>query len=368
MPADAPGKDAANSAAQAHGGEAAPAAPAAPTGASAIPFGAVTALTSALRYRDASTADHSQRVADLCVATAKDLMSVGDCFVLEVAALLHDIGKLGVPDAILLKPGPLSDEEWKTMRAHDRMGAEIVAAAFGSDELTGIVQAHHAWFGGSPRDPGLPTGHHIPLRARILSIADAYDAMTSDRVYRKGRGREEAFAELRRCAGVQFDPDLVERFIRVVTAADSGRSGKATEAELALARVQQQIERLGHALDARHHAAACDGGPAGCDRGAGRHGRRRQGRRRAGALRRGQRRRTGRRDKGERADGVVPLDDEPIARSTGAVRKSPRRRSRSIPGHGRLNQSHHPSAARVRCTRALSGPPEPRSRNIPAAR
>ena len=230
------------------GGEgSAPAAPAP----SPIPYGAVTALMSALRYRDPSTADHSQRVADLCVATAKDLVSVGDCFVLEVAALLHDIGKLGVPDAILLKPGPLSDAEWKIMRAHDRMGAEIVSAAFNSDELTGIVQTHHAWFGGSPRDPGLPTGHHIPLRARVLSIADAYDAMTTDRVYRKGRARDEAFAELRRCAGIQFDPELVERFIAVVTAADSGRAGKATEAELALARVQQQIERLGHALDAK---------------------------------------------------------------------------------------------------------------------
>jgi diguanylate cyclase (GGDEF)-like protein/PAS domain S-box-containing protein len=109
---------------------------------SAIPFRAVTALMSALRYRDAATAAHSQRVADLCVATAEGIMSAGDGFVLEVAALLHDIGKLGVPDAILLKPGALTDEEWKLMRAHDRMGAEIVAAAFASDELTQIVQTH----------------------------------------------------------------------------------------------------------------------------------------------------------------------------------------------------------------------------------
>ena len=137
------------------------------------------------------------------------------------------------------------------MRAHDRMGAEIVDAAFGSEELTAIVQTHHAWFGGSPRDPGLPTGHDIPLRARVLSIADAYDAMVTDRVYRKGRPREAAFVELRRCAGVQFDPELVERFIQVVTAADAGQAGRASEAELAMARVQQQIERLGHALDAR---------------------------------------------------------------------------------------------------------------------
>ena len=128
-------------------------------------------VMSALRYRDAATASHSQRVADLCVALAKDRMSVRECFLLEVAALLHDIGKLGVPDAILLKPGPLSDKEWVVMRAHDRMGAEIVAAAFGSSELTRIVQTHHAWFGGSSRDPGLPTGSDIPLQSRILASA-----------------------------------------------------------------------------------------------------------------------------------------------------------------------------------------------------
>jgi hypothetical protein len=137
------------------------------------------------------------------------------------------------------------------MRTHDRMGAEIVAAAFGSDELTGIVQTHHAWFGGSPRDPGLPTGTEIPLRARILTIADAYDAMTTDRVYRKGRSRDEAFKELRRCAGQQFDPELVERFIRAVTAADAGRAKVASEAERALERVKEQIERLACALDSR---------------------------------------------------------------------------------------------------------------------
>ena len=118
-----------------------------------------------------------------------------------------------MPDAILLKPGALSDEEWKLMRAHDRMGAEIVAAAFGSPELTKIVQTHHAWFGGSPRDPGLPTGHDIPVPARILSIVDAYDAMTTDRPYRESIGVDRAVAELERAAGTQFDPEVVRAFV-----------------------------------------------------------------------------------------------------------------------------------------------------------
>jgi HD-GYP domain-containing protein (c-di-GMP phosphodiesterase class II) len=96
-----------------------------------IPFHAVTALMSALAHRDAATAEHSQRVADICIATAKGLMSVNDCFVLEVAAMLHDIGKLGVPDAILLKPGRSTEEEWKVMRTHDQMGVEIISARSG---------------------------------------------------------------------------------------------------------------------------------------------------------------------------------------------------------------------------------------------
>jgi putative nucleotidyltransferase with HDIG domain len=227
-----------------------PAAPPAPPE-PAVPFGAVTALMSALRYRDAATAAHSQRVADLCVMLGKGRMSVRECFVLEVAALLHDIGKLGVPDAILLKPGPLTEEEWKLMRAHDRMGAEIVSAALGSQELTRIVQTHHAWFGGSTRDAGLPAGQDIPLAARILTICDAFDAMTSDRVYRKGRTRAAAFEELRRCAGRQFDPELVEQFITLLSAQEPSREVAPPNAEAAVDRARGQAEQLAMALEAQ---------------------------------------------------------------------------------------------------------------------
>jgi diguanylate cyclase (GGDEF)-like protein/PAS domain S-box-containing protein len=217
-----------------------------------IPFHAVTALLSALAYRDAYTAEHSRRVSDLCVATAHGLLSQTQCYVLEVAALMHDIGKLGVPDAILLKPGPLTEAEWQVIRTHEGIGEEIITAAFTSAELTAIVRHHHCWYGGSPHDPDLPTGTAIPLGARILAIADAYDAIVSDRVYRMGKSRDEAFHELRRCAGQQFDPNLVERFIDVMQARDDSRHKPALAvSKQAALRIGVQIEKLAVALDAR---------------------------------------------------------------------------------------------------------------------
>jgi diguanylate cyclase (GGDEF)-like protein/PAS domain S-box-containing protein/putative nucleotidyltransferase with HDIG domain len=217
-----------------------------------IPFNAVTALVSALAYRDASTAAHSTRVADLCVIVARGVMSVSDTYVLEMAALLHDIGKIGVPDSILLKPGPLTDDEWKIMGIHDQIGVEILRSSFTSPKLAEIVETHHAFFGGKSRNQHLPTGEDIPLGARILTIADAYDAMTSDRVYRKGRAPEEAFAELRRCAGTQFDPNLVEKFISAV---QDQRCRERTDVampskEVAL-QIGNQIEQIARALDSQ---------------------------------------------------------------------------------------------------------------------
>ena len=215
-----------------------------------IPFHAVTALFSALAYRHADTAEHSRRVADMCVATAHGLMTQSECYILEVAAMLHDIGKLGVPDAVLLKPGPLNKEEWKIIRTHEHIGEEIIAAAFTSEELSEIAVNHHAWFGGTPYDPNMMKGNEIPLGARILCIADAYDAMVSDRVYRKGRSQEEAFAELRKWAGVQFDPDLVERFIKMIIDRDENRgSNKVAVSKQSALQIGLQIEKLAIAVD-----------------------------------------------------------------------------------------------------------------------
>jgi hypothetical protein len=190
-------------------------------------------------------------VADLCVSTANGLLSQSHCYILEVAALLHDIGKLGVPDSILHKPGPLTEEEWKVMRSHAQIGEEIVTAAFTCAELTATIRYHHAWYERRPGDTDALTGTDIPLASRILAIADAFDAMVSNRVYCPGRARDAAFAELRRCAGKQFDPELVERFISAVLARDENRSvprlfvSKQTALQIGL-----QIEKLANALDA----------------------------------------------------------------------------------------------------------------------
>ncbi len=151
-----------------------------------IPHHVVKALMLALEHRDVPTAEHSRKVADLCVAAAQGLMSINACAVLEIAGQLHDIGKLGVPDSILLKPGPLTEEEWHVMRDHERRSVDVIASTFMSRELVEIVRYHCLWYDGSSSDDAdRPKGQDIPLGARILNIADAFHAMVSDRPYRK---------------------------------------------------------------------------------------------------------------------------------------------------------------------------------------
>jgi response regulator RpfG family c-di-GMP phosphodiesterase len=228
--------------------------PARETDESPISFQTVTALLSALAYRDAATAEHSRRVADYCVSVAHGLMSLSECYTLENAALLHDIGKIGVPDSILLKPGSLDEEEWEVIRTHDRISVEIIRSTFACDELTQIVTCHHTHF--SAHDGEESTGAKAPLGARILAIADAYDAMTTDRVYRRAISQDDAFVELRRCAGQQFDPELVERFIEIV-----GKATRSRQAELQHVNKRTalllgiQLENMARALDQRDTAA-----------------------------------------------------------------------------------------------------------------
>lgn len=205
-----------------------------------IPFHAVTALISALAYRDQETAAHCRRVADLAVATGEGLLSVTDCYTLEIAALLHDLGKIGVPDNILLKPDRLSNEEWEIMRRHERIGVEIVRASFAFKPLTEIVSQYRSSYS---------DGGPLSLGARILAIADAYDSMVTDRPYRPGRNRDEAFAELRRCAGAQFDPELVERFVATIRHGSGfDQPGISVAKETALS-IGLQIENLAAALE-----------------------------------------------------------------------------------------------------------------------
>ena len=184
--------------------------------ASAIPFHAVAALTSVMAHRDQATAVHSRRVADLCVATAEGLLSLRECYILEIGALLHDIGKIAIPDTILRKPGKLSREELESVHQYNRMGVEMVRSSFGAPVLTEIVEQHVVHYDMSNAERGAGADKRPSIAARILNIANSYDTMVSELSYRDKMTRSEAFAELRRCAGTQFDPELVERFINAV--------------------------------------------------------------------------------------------------------------------------------------------------------
>ena len=134
----------------------------------------------------------------MCVKVGSTFLSGRELLIIETAGLLHDIGKVGVPDAVLLKPGPLNKEEWRLMHEHDRMGAEIIQTAFSCPQLSAIIAHHHArheWITDSGK---LGPGEFIPLCARLLAIADAYDAMTTYRCYRAAMSTDAAVAELRR--------------------------------------------------------------------------------------------------------------------------------------------------------------------------
>lgn len=220
-----------------------------------IAFQTVAALQCALAYRDTLTAEHSREVAEVAVAVGRDWLTPQDCYLLEVSALLHDVGKLAIPDAILLKPGGLSEAERRVMQSHARIGAEILWTTIGSRELAETVRLHHCWYGGSPFDAALPVGQDIPLLSRVLAICDAFVAMTSNRVYRTSRSCEEAFAELRRMAGQQFDPTLIERVIQAIADSDvTRRSARDNDSQRTALMIGLQLERLASALDAHEFA------------------------------------------------------------------------------------------------------------------
>lgn len=215
-----------------------------------IPHQAVSALLAAMAFRDPVTAEHSNRVAALCVETGRGLMSDRELRYLETAALLHDIGKIGVPDAILTKPGKLTPEEFEEMRRHSRIGYEIVKAAFDSSELSELLRTHGVPYEGDKSRPGIPSHQDLALSARIINICNAFDAMTSDRNYRKGMPLDEAFAELRSNAGKQFDPELVEHFI--VNIGPRLRNQSSNQASFdfhAAMKLGHQVEQIAEALD-----------------------------------------------------------------------------------------------------------------------
>jgi putative nucleotidyltransferase with HDIG domain len=175
----------------------------------------LAALAKALEARDAETRGHSQRVVAYCLRLGQQLgLSDREMVGLEHGALLHDIGKIGTPDAILLKPGALTPEEWDVMRQHISHGAEILFGIKFLQDATWVVTQHHEKWDGSGYPVGL-RGEQISLNARIFAVADAVDAITSDRPYRAGRPFEVAAEELKACAGAHFDPRVVEAFLEV---------------------------------------------------------------------------------------------------------------------------------------------------------
>ena len=178
---------------------------------------AVQALTAAASAHDGGTYDHAHRMVQLAEETARRLgRSEDEVHLIRLAALLHDIGKIGIPDAILHKPGPLTNDEWVIMRSHPDIGRAILEQTGGIARLlSNIVGAHHERWDGAGY-PARLVGENIPLGARILSVADSYDAMTSRRAYREPLSLDQAKTELQRCAGSQFDPQVVDAFLRVL--------------------------------------------------------------------------------------------------------------------------------------------------------
>lgn len=182
---------------------------------------ALQVLTAAASARDRGTNDHSHRMVALAEATARSLnRPEEEVHLVHLGALLHDIGKIGIPDAILHKPGPLSDEEWEVMRRHPEIGQKILSQAGGIfSALASIVVAHHERWDGHGYPRGLEQ-EAIPLAARILTVIDSYDAMTSRRVYRAAMSPLAARQELQRCSGSQYDPDVVSAFLHVLDTHD----------------------------------------------------------------------------------------------------------------------------------------------------
>ncbi|HEY2820865.1 MAG TPA: HD domain-containing phosphohydrolase [Candidatus Acidoferrum sp.] len=173
------------------------------------------ALGSALDLKDAETEGHCQRVTAFCISIAKT-MPVPNPYlpVLARAAFLHDIGKMAIPDNILLKAGPLTDDEKQVMRKHCEIGYNMLIRIPFLRDAAEIVLAHQEFFNGSGYPRGLK-GEQIPLGARIFTIADSLDAMISDRPYRKALPLSHAREEIRRCSGTQFDPKVVDVFLSI---------------------------------------------------------------------------------------------------------------------------------------------------------
>jgi diguanylate cyclase (GGDEF)-like protein/putative nucleotidyltransferase with HDIG domain len=192
-----------------------------PQGPQALPqavLDTVTSLAFAIDAKDHYTQGHSQKVSAYAALIAEAMdMTEAEVEEIRLGAVLHDIGKVGIPEQILNKNGPLNPDEWETMKSHVRFGAKILDPLTPLARIREMVLHHHEFFDGSGY-PDAKSGEQIPLGARIIAIADAYDTITSDRTYKKARNATDALSELERCANAQFDGAIVEVFVRTMRA------------------------------------------------------------------------------------------------------------------------------------------------------
>lgn len=176
----------------------------------------IDSLMTTLYEKSEETEEHTQRLRTHCLAMGKEMkLSARKMGELELLAKLHDIGKVAISENVLNKRGPLTDAEWIEMKKHPEIGFRITQNIAELSMVTEYILYHHERWDGMGYPRGLK-GDHIPLLSRILAVADAYDAMTNDRVYRKGMPKEKAIEEIKRNAGIQFDPEMVELFLKVV--------------------------------------------------------------------------------------------------------------------------------------------------------